>query len=236
MVRKKICYCVFVLTVIFMSRCDGDHTSPTAEFQNPLANPQNGPAAGNPDGKSVVPLEAGPVDVSSPDHVIGNGTPESCTAEAFVKAVAQGGKIVFNCGPEPVEITLKEPAKVFNDANPDIVIDGNGLITLSGGGKTRILYMNTCDKNQHWTTSHCQDQDSPRLTVQNITFADGNSRNETEFDGGGAIWVRGGRFKAVNCRFFNNTCDSLGPDTGGAAIRVFSQYNKIGRASCRERV
>ena len=227
MVRNKICNYVFLLIIVFMVRCDGDHTSPTAEFQNPLANPQDGPAAGNPDGNSAVPLEAGPVDVSIPDHIIGNGTPESCTADAFVKAVAQGGKIVFNCGPEPVEITLKEPAKVINDANPDIVIDGNGLITLSGGGKTRILYMNTCDKNQHWTTSHCQDQDSPRLTVQNITFADGNSKNETEFDGGGAIWIRGGRFKAVNCRFFNNTCDSLGPDTGGAAIRVFSQYNNL---------
>jgi len=227
MVRNKICYYVFLLIIVLMVRCDGDHTSPTAEFQNPLANPQDGPAAGNPDGNSAVPLEAGPVDVSIPDHIIGNGTPESCTADAFVKAVAQGGKIVFNCGPDPVEITLKEPAKVFNDANPDIVIDGDGLITLSGGGKTRILYMNTCDKNQHWTTSHCQDQDSPRLTVQNITFADGNSRSETEFDGGGAIWVRGGRFKAVNCRFFNNTCDSLGPDVGGAAIRVFSQYNNL---------
>jgi len=227
MVRNKICNYVFLLIIVFMVRCDGDHTSPTAEFQNPLANPQDGPAAGNPDGNSAVPLEAGPVDVSIPDHIIGNGTPESCTADAFVKAVAQGGKIVFNCGPEPVEITLKEPAKVINDANPDIVIDGNGLITLSGGGKTRILYMNTCDKNQHWTTSHCQDQDSPRLTVQNITFADGNSKNETEFDGGGAIWIRGGRFKAVNCRFFNNTCDSLGPDVGGAAIRVFSQYNNL---------
>ena len=188
---------------------------------------QDGPPAGNPDGNSPVPAEAGPENISAPDHVIGDGTPGSCTADAFLNAVAQGGKIVFNCGPDPVTITLDRPAKVFNDANPDIVIDGNGLITLSGGGKTRILYMNTCDENQHWTTSHCQNQDHPRLTVQNITFADGNSRTENEYDGGGAIWVRGGRFKAVNCRFFNNASDSLGPDTGGAAIRVFSQYNNL---------
>jgi hypothetical protein len=141
--------------------------------------------------------------------------------------VAKGGKIVFNCGPDPVTITMDQPAKVFNDANPDIVIDGNGLITLSGGGRTRILYMNTCDPEQHWTTSHCQDQDHPRLTVQNITFADGNSVLESEYDGGGAVWVRGGRFKAVNCRFFNNVCDSVGQDVGGAALRVFSQYNNL---------
>lgn len=226
-VIRKCCYYAFFIITMLLIRCEGDHSSPNVSFHNPLANPQDGPPAGNPDGTSPVPAEAGPVDVSKPDHIIGDGTPGSCTAAAFIKAVAQGGKIVFNCGPEPVKITLIEPAKVFNDASTDIVIDGGGKVTLSGGGRTRILYMNTCDKNQHWTTSHCQDQETPRLTVQNLTFADGNSRSESEYDGGGAIWVRGGRFKAVNCRFFNNACDSLGPDVGGAAIRVFSQYNNL---------
>lgn len=215
------------MMAVILIRCDRDRTTPSVVFQNPLANPQNGPAAGNPDGKASVPPEAGPEDVSKSDHIIGNGTPQSCTAEAFINAVALGGKITFNCGPEPVEITLTKPAKVVNDASANIVIDGGGLITLSGGGKTRILYMNTCDQNQHWTTSHCQNQETPRLTVQNITFADGNSRTETEYDGGGAIWIRGGRFKAVNCRFFNNACDSLGPDVGGGALRIFSQYNNL---------
>lgn len=124
--------------VVILIRCDGDHTTPTAVFHNPLANPQNGPAAGNPDGKASVPVEAGPEDISNPDHIIGNGTPESCTSEAFINAIAKGGKIVFNCGPEPVVITLGKPAKVFNDARPDIVIDGGGLITLSGGGISSI--------------------------------------------------------------------------------------------------
>jgi hypothetical protein len=191
---------------------------------NPLTNPQDGPPAGNPDGNCAVPADAGPGDTTNPDRIVGSGTPESCTPQAFVAAVAHGGKIVFHGGPDPFTITLDRPAKVFNDSVQDVVIDGAGLVTLSGGGATRILYMNTCDSNQHWTTPHCQDQDGPRLTVQNLTFIDGNSRNETDYDGGGAIWVRGGRFKMVNCRFFNNTCDSLGPDVGGAAVRVFSQY------------
>jgi hypothetical protein len=199
----------------------------TVEVVNPLTNPEDGPPAGNPDGNCTVPAEAGLADVSAPDHVVGSGTPESCTEDAFIDAVALGGSIVFDCGPDPVIITFTRPAKVFNDADPDVVIDGAGLVTLSGGGATRILYMNTCDPDQHWTTSHCQDQDHPRLTVQNMTFIDANSRNEGEYDGGGAIWVRGGRFKAVNCRFFNNVCDSLGPDVGGAGIRVFSQYQGL---------
>lgn len=216
-----ISLCVFSLGMTFHG-CRDD-----VEVHNPLANPEDGPPAGNPDGHCSIPAAAAPEDTSNPDHVIGNGTPESCTAEAFIDAVAQGGIIVFDSGGEPVTITLDRPAKVFNDADPDVVIDGGGLVTLSGGGTTRILYMNTCDPNQVWTTPHCQNQDHPRLTVQNITFADGDSRNEDEYDGGGAIWVRGGRFKVVNCRFFNNMCAETGPDVGGAAIRVFSQYQGL---------
>lgn len=161
---------------------------------------------------------------STPDQVIGSGTPESCTGQLVVDAIAKGGKIIFDCGPAPITITLPETARIFNDANHEVVIDGGGLVTLSGGGKRRILYMNTCDQDLNWTTSHCQDQDHPRLTLQNITFADGNSVSETEYTGGGAIWARGGKLKVVNCRFFNNICASTGPDLGGGAIRVFDQY------------
>jgi hypothetical protein len=211
-----------------MTGCESKGTGPDyVDVENPLTNPEHGPPAGNPAGNCPVPAEAGLEDVSNPDHVVGSGTPGSCTAEAFIEAVASGGIITFNCGPDPVIITLDRPAKVFNDSGPEIVIDGAGLVTLSGGGATRILYMNTCDQEQHWTTSHCQDQDHPRLTVQNLTLIDANSRNEPEYDGGGAIWVRGGRLKVINCRFFNNVCDSLGPDVGGACIRVFSQYQGL---------
>jgi hypothetical protein len=205
------------------SGCDNGSGPGGVTVPNPLTNPLTGPPAGNPAGQCAVPAEAGLAEASRPDAVVGDGTAAGCTAEAFIAAVAQGGTIAFSCGPAPVTISLSRPAKVFNDAKPDIVIDGAGLITLSGSGSTRILYMNTCDPARHWTTSHCQDQDHPRLTVQNLTFIDGDSRGETEFDGGGAVWVRGGRFKAVNCRFFNNVCAPLGPDVGGGAIRVLSQ-------------
>jgi len=189
----------------------------------PPTNPLNGIGAGNPGGTFPVPAEGAAEDVTVPDHVVGTGTPESCTADAFIRAVALGGKITFNGGAAPFTITLASPAKVFN-ANPSVVIDGGGRVTLSGGGTTRILYLNTCDPAQGWTTSHCDNQDLPHLTVQNLTFVDGNSSAETQYDGGGAIWVRGGRFKVVNCRFFHNVCAATGPDVGGGAIRAFSQY------------
>ncbi len=112
----------------------------------PPTMPLDGPPAGNPDGTCAVPAEAEAVDTSSPDHVIGDGTPASCTSAAVVAAVAQGGIITFACGDDPITITLDATAKIFNDTGPQIVIDGGGKVTLSGGGTRRILYMDTCDQ------------------------------------------------------------------------------------------
>jgi hypothetical protein len=218
-----------LMLVSSLSGCGGEERAEDADagavdVPNPLTNPAEGPAAGNPDGGCPVSAEAALEDVSNPRTVVGDGTPASCSGDAFIAAVAAGGVITFDCGDAPITLTLSRPAKIVNSTGPKIVIDGGGLVTLSGGGATRILYMNTCDQAQGWTTSQCQDQDHPQLTVQNLTFVDGNSKSETEFDGGGAIWVRGGRFKAINSRFFSNVCAERGPDVGGGAIRVFSQY------------
>jgi len=181
-------------------------------------------APGNPDGPCTVPDAAKAESVAAPDRVVGDGTRAGCTADAFRAAVAHGGKIVFDCGSDTMTIVLDKPAKVFNDSLPDIVIDGGGKVGLSGGGRTRILYMNTCDPAQHWTSEHCDNQPTPRLTVQNLTFVDGNAQAESE--GGGAIFASGGSFKVVNCRFFRNVCAKKGADVGGGAIRAFQQYNQ----------
>ncbi len=162
-------------------------------------------------------------------NVVGTGTPASCTGAAVVAAVARGGFITFDCGPAPITITLPATAKVVNDTasggkDPRIVLDGGGKVTLSGAGQRRILYMNTCDAAQGWTTSHCQDQDHPRLTVQHLAFEDGDATGETaEGGGGGAIFARGGRLKIVDCQFRRSACDATGPDLGGAAVRALSQ-------------
>jgi hypothetical protein len=182
-------------------------------------------------GKCAVPAEAQAESTASPTTVVGNGTAASCTSAAFVAAVAAGGVITFNCGASPVVITLDQTAKIFNDKGPKIVIDGGGKVTLSGGGKVRILYQNTCDQAQHWTTSHCDNQDHPLLTVQNLTFVQGNAKGLKLDDGsgagGGAIFARGGRLKVVSCKFENNVCDDLGPDVGGGAIRAFDQHGGL---------
>ncbi|BCY12059.1 hypothetical protein L3i22_071470 [Actinoplanes sp. L3-i22] len=181
------------------------------------------PKPGNPGGRASIPAAAKPVDTRKPDRTIGTGAPASCTSAAVVKAVAAGGIVTFDCGPAPVTITMTATAKVKN-AHSTLVLDGGSKVTLSGGGKRRILYMNTCDQAQGWTTSHCQDQDTPRMTIQNMAFSNGNSTGDkTEGGGGGAIFVRGGHLKVINSRFTGNKCDRTGPDLGGAAIRVLDQ-------------
>jgi hypothetical protein len=181
------------------------------------------PPPGNPDGHAAIPAQARAVDTSHPTRVVGTGTPASCTSKAVVAAVAKGGIITFDCGPDPVTIVMKATAKVRN-TSAKVVVDGGNKVTLSGGGVRRILYMNTCDQKQVWTTSHCQDQPTPQLVVQNLTFAAGNSTGQhAEGGGGGAIFVRGGRVRVVNSRFVRNRCDPTGPDLGGAAIRVLDQ-------------
>jgi hypothetical protein len=177
----------------------------------------------------ALPPSAQPVDTSRPDRIIGTGTAASCTSTGVVAAVAAGGIITFDCGPNPVVIEMHETAKVVN-TSPTVVLDGGGLVTLSGRDTRRILYMNTCDPAQTWTTPHCQNQDHPRLTIQNLTFTRGNATGQLTIDGGGgggsggAVYVRGGQVRILDSVFTSNRCDPTGPDVGGAALRILSQF------------
>jgi hypothetical protein len=161
------------------------------------------------------------------DQIVGHGTPASCTSERVVAAVRAGGVIRFSCGTAPVTIPMHATAKVRNPTRR-IVIDGGGLVTLSGQGRHRILYLDTCDPKQVWTTSHCQNQATPQLTIERLGLTDGNSTGQL-FDGGGggAIFDRGGRLRILDSTFTDNRCDPTGPDLGGGAVRALSQYRSL---------
>ena len=75
--------------------------------------------------------------------------------------------------------------------------------------------------------------------MQNVTFEDGYDDTHQAtctantpmcwyggVDGGGAIYVEGGQFKAVNSRFLDNRCYAYGPYFGGGAIRALAQYER----------
>ena len=121
---------------------------------------------------------------------------------------------------------MAQTAQLFNNGASKTVIDGHGLITLSGMKQRRILYMNTCDESLVWTSSHCQNQEYPQLTVQNLTFSSGNAGSAGSLEGG-AIYASGGRLKVVNSRFFSNACGASSGLLFGGAISAYQQYESL---------
>lgn len=223
----------YFVDVTFRASGSTPTASPTPTTASPT--PTSSPGTfnpGNPAGTAVVPAGMGLEDVSAPNTVVGTGTRASCTSAAVVSAVTNGGVVTFNCGPDPHTITLDQTLKVRNSTRK-LVIDGGGKVTLSGGNARRILYIDTCDTSLGSVSGNCLYAPQwPQVTVQNVTFADGNATNATQVSpgdsnnrngGGGAIFQLGGRLKVVKSAFVRNTCAPTGPDLGGGAIRVLAQ-------------
>jgi hypothetical protein len=201
------------------------------------------PAAGNPDGSCTsmaVPTQTKLVDTSSPTTVVGTGTPGSCTFDALNAAVSKGGIVTFDCGPDPVTIsvaaTLTPPTtNAYATPTPpslNIVIDGGNKVTLDGGGSVRIL---------SWIHQGSWQKNGDTLTIQRIRFANGkatptekiaacppsgniaNTACSTGYDDGqgGAINMQDGNLRVIDSIFENNQAAMLGPDTGGGAIYLY---------------
>jgi hypothetical protein len=191
-------------------------------------------ATGNPSGHCTIPAAAQAVDISNPTTVVGTGTPASCTADAVVAAVSGGGIVTFDCGTNPVTITVPE-ILIYNDGgvtkDGSVTIDGGGKITLSGGGNNRILRQNTCDSTLHYTSPYCNNQETPHLVVQNIAFSGGSGEAaESGLLGGGALYVGGGTFKAVNVLVMGsaqtNAPNVNVQDLAGGAIYTTNMYDQ----------
>lgn len=86
---------------------------------------------------------------ASPQRVVGDGTPVSCTEVALFKAVDAGGDVTFNCG-GPYTFELPVPLT----ATLNTRIDGGGQITLTTRGEHRLLAIAS----------------SAVVTVENIAF------------------------------------------------------------------
>src|SRR5712692_390319 len=139
----------------------------------------------------VSPIQ--PADVSNPTTVVGTGAASSCTEQALEQAVARGGIITFNCGgAATIRITSQKQLRT----DIDTVIDGRGVITLDGGGHTRLFYFQ--GPNYRITTT--------KVTFQNITLINGqatgtpipevhaeaaNCSRRFHLDGGGAANIEG---------------------------------------------
>lgn len=169
-------------------------------------------------------------DTSSPDHVVGDGTPASCTHASLAAAVAQGGVITFSCGSGDHSIAIPTQLELRTDT--DTVIDGGGTVTLDGGGVARIFHYDSPGYRTNTT----------RVVLQRLTLANA-AAPATDFtpqdtdnprcawgykDGeGGAIRMRDGRLHVIDCVFQENHAAATGPDTGGGAIYALGALEVI---------
>ena len=135
--------------------CGGGGSSSNPDGGNPIPDGgQQQDASLPPPPNQVCMVPAMPVDTSKPTTVVGTGNSgASCTEAAFRAAVATGGIVTFNCGGSAT-ITVTSEVPVATDTT----IDGNGQITLSGGGMSRILHItsawNVSDAAAHGPEPH----------------------------------------------------------------------------------
>ena len=130
--------------------------------------------------------------------VVGDGTPDSCTEDALRSALTEGGNVTFACGDEAVTISVSSEIRIPNDA----IVDGAGLVTLDGGGTTRLL----------------QTEARVALTVIGLAFQNGHATStDGEEASGGAIrvgWL--GTLDVFDCDFTDNVAAAEGIEGGGA--------------------
>jgi len=191
----------YVVTAI---SAGGESANSNQASATPVAAPPAPPT--NPGTSScATPISA--VNTAGNTNVVGDGTPASCTENAFAAAIAAGGVVTFQCGSSPYKLVLSSTKSITQDT----VIDGGNLVTLDGGGQVRQLLLNT--NNFDATT--------PTLTLQNITLANGHGTDNAGTGaptGGGAVYRYGGTLNVINSQFMNNIGPASGQDSAGGAI------------------
>jgi len=143
--------------------------------------------------------------------VLGNGSPGSVSRAQIQSALDDGGHITFNLGAEPSTIVLDQELVITRE----VVLDGGGLVTLSGGGVTRILRVVPA-----WAPA-----DGYTATLQRLGIVHGQTPAADPFEdsGGGILAPGGGAWQAtslvvVDCHFADNRAVVTAQDSGGGAI------------------
>ena len=154
-----------------------------------------------------------PVDTSGTRTLVGTGTAASCTESALRETLPQvpaGGVLAFDCGTQPVTISLTETLVL--DATRSLVIDGGNIVTLDGGDAVRIL---------SWQRGGFR-ANNQSLVLQGLRFAHGRARGSDgdeagsgEEGSGGALFFQDGLLRIHQCSFQDNAAEN---GTGGGAV------------------
>jgi hypothetical protein len=132
----------------------------------------------------------------------GDGTAASCTQEALQALITAGGKITFNGGNAPLTLVLKSTLNV--PSRKEVIIDGKGLLTISGNNSVRIFNKDAPSNQGEGTL----------FGIQNMKLINGKASNKL---GGAAILGNYfGSLKVINVTFDNNQSQVSDPDACGA--------------------
>ncbi len=132
---------------------------------------------------SVAVAALGAPHVAYAAGVVGNGAPASCTEAALASALAGGGAISFNCGPNPHTITFTSRKTI----NVNTSIDGASKISFDGGGTTGFFSVSA----------------ARTLSLVGLTLT--NAGNSSSPSTGLAIAVGSGILSVANSTFSQNT-------------------------------
>ena len=194
----------------------------------PTAQP---PPTQRPNTPTPLPAPTHAAELEQADQVVGDGTNESCTAEALQKAVDKGGEIRFNCGGQTT-IFIDQSIEISENT----ILDGNGIITLDG--RQDRLLIKTTDRltvtfrnlrfQNGWTGQQggaLQIGFWNNVTIEASTFINNRStKNDAACDGGGAIFIGGGSVARIqNSHFEGNVANN-----GGAINSLRSQITVTG--------
>ncbi len=178
------------------------------------------PAAPAPTGSAGVtagtPIPKGAV-------VVGSGRAAGCTAAALRAAVAKvvrrgSGTVSFACGAKPVRIALDRPLAFTGGGSARYVLDGRGLVTLDGGGRTGLVTLpdapglSVTFRGLTFTRARTATQGAAvhggwrnRIVVQDCVFSANTSTSaKGDFDGGGALYVHEGSATVRRSTFTGN--------------------------------
>jgi cysteine-rich repeat protein len=156
-------------------------------------------------------------------HVVGTGTPQSCTETVLDAALAQRS-VRFNCGSTPVTITLRFEKRI----TAATTIDGGGLVTLRGlvilspAGAVRIFAV---DESAALDLRNLTIAEAPgavlntgTMTLTNCTLSGNSVVGDVLFGGGAAIYNTG-TMTLTNCRLSaNSVVGGATSNGGGGAI------------------
>lgn len=205
--KRRLLFIVLAAAVLGpgLAGCDGDSSDGDADADGDSDSDTD--ADGDAD---TVPPETGcpgrlePVAPMGLEAVVGDGTSESCTEEALHAAVDRingaegGGTLTFDCG-GPHTFELSSSVRFTSDA----IVDGEGEITLSGGGRVRVIELD-----------HHLDFVLQRITVRDGFVAAGGE-NES---GAGLLHPWFGTLRVIDATFEDNHSASEANDVGGGAI------------------